>query len=43
MVHTLENGKTVNIPDAELAENMKALGISKEEHESPWNLKRRSN
>ena len=36
MVHTLENGKTVNIPDAELAENMKALGISKEEAIDMW-------
>lgn len=36
MIHTLENGKTVNIPDAELAENMKALGISKEEAIDMW-------
>ena len=36
MVHTLENGKTVNIPDAELAENMKALGISKQEAIDMW-------
>ena len=36
MLHTLENGKTVNIPDAELAENMKALGISKEEAIDMW-------
>ena len=36
MVHTLENGKTVNIPDAELAENMKALGISKKEAIDMW-------
>lgn len=36
MVHILENGKTVNIPDAELAENMKALGISKQEAIDMW-------
>ena len=36
MVYTLENGKTVNIPDAELAENMKALGISKQEAIDMW-------
>ena len=36
MVHTLENGKTVNIPDAELAENMKALGISEQEAVDMW-------
>ena len=36
MVHTLENGKTVNIPDVELAENMKALGISKKEAIDMW-------
>lgn len=36
MLHTLENGKTVNIPDAEIAENMKALGISKEEAIDMW-------
>lgn len=36
MVHTLENGKTVNIPDAELAENMEALGISKQEAIDMW-------
>ena len=36
MVHTLENGKTVNIPDAEIAENMKALGISEQEAVDMW-------
>lgn len=36
MLHTLENGKTVNIPDAELAENMKALGISEQEAIDMW-------
>lgn len=36
MKHTLENGKVVNIPDAELAENMKALGISKKEAIEMW-------
>ena len=36
MKHTLENGKTVNIPDAELAENMKALGISEQEAIDMW-------
>ena len=36
MLHTLENGKTVNIPDAELAENMKALRISEQEAIDMW-------
>lgn len=36
MVHTLENGKTVNIPDAEIEKNMKALEISKEEAIEMW-------
>lgn len=36
MLHTLENGKTVNIPDAEIEKNMKALEISKEEAIEMW-------
>ena len=36
MLHTLENGKTVNIDDAEIAQNMKALGITKEEAIEMW-------
>lgn len=36
MKHTLENGKVVNIPDAEIQSNIKALGISKEEAIEMW-------
>ena len=36
MKHTLPNGKTVNIPDAEIEKNMKALEISKEEAIDMW-------
>lgn len=36
MLHTLENGKTVNIPDAEIEKNMKALEISKKEAIEMW-------
>lgn len=36
MLHTLENGKTVNIPDAEIEKNMKALEISKKEAIDMW-------
>lgn len=36
MLHTLENGKTVNIPDTEIEKNMKALEISKEEAIEMW-------
>ena len=36
MKHTLENGKVVNIPDAEIQNNIKALGISTEEAIEMW-------
>ena len=36
MKHTLPNGKTVNIPDAEIEKNMKALEISKKEAIDMW-------
>ena len=36
MKHPLPNGKTVNIPDAEIANNMKLLDISKEEAIKMW-------
>ena len=36
MKYTLENGKTVNIPDAEIEKNMKILELSKEEAIEMW-------
>lgn len=36
MKYTLENGKTVNIPDKEIEKNMKLLEISKEEAIEMW-------
>lgn len=36
MKYTLENGKVVNIPDDEIANNMKRLEISKEEAIEMW-------
>lgn len=36
MKYTLKDGKVVNIPDAEIANNMKLLGISKEEAIETW-------
>ena len=36
MLYTLENGKTVSIPDSEIINNMKALEISQEEAIELW-------
>lgn len=36
MRYTLENGKSVNIPDAEIEKNMKLLEISKEDAIEMW-------
>lgn len=36
MKHPLPNGKTINIPDSEIANNMKLLDISKEEAIKMW-------
>lgn len=36
MKYTLENGKTVNIPDTEIEKNMKLLEISKEDAIEMW-------
>ena len=36
MKYTLKNGKVVNIPDNEIANNMKLLGISKKEAIETW-------
>ena len=36
MKHTLKDGRVVNIPDAEIAENMKVLDISKAEAIDMW-------
>lgn len=36
MRYTLENGKTVNIPDTEIEKNMKLLEISKEDAIEMW-------
>lgn len=36
MKYTLENGKTVNIPDKEIEKSMKALELSKEEAIQLW-------
>ena len=36
MKYTLENGRTINIPDSEIEKSMKILDLSKEEAVSMW-------